>query len=147
MPVSEFLVYDDLVYSISPSEPSYQGESQLKSTQERLGVKASRHIEKSGFRKLQSPLINSVVALAIETAQAGYGSLVFCGGRQICQQTAALVSEAMPMDSSNSDVLNRRKDVINELRSLSVGADEVLERTMLLGVAFHRMLQLALNTI
>ena len=84
---------------------------------------------------------NAVVSLAIETATAGYGALIFCGGRQACQSTAALVSEAMPCGLTVEDgILDKRKDVIGELRSLPVGLDETLAKTMIRGVAFHRML-------
>ena len=84
-------------------------------------------------------MLNSVVALAIDTARAGHGALVFCGGRQACQSTAALISEAMPINSDIDDnLLDRRRDVINELRSLPVSLDDTLEKTIIRGVAFHR---------
>ena len=83
---------------------------------------------------------NAVVSLAIETAAAGYGALIFCGGRQGCQSMAALVSEAMPCGLDIDDgILDKRKDVISELRSLPVGLDETLAKTIIKGVAFHRL--------
>ncbi len=96
-----------------------------------------RQIQPSSHRELKSPLLNAVVSLAIETAVAGYGALVFCSGRQGCQSTAALISEAMPVEL-DEDTIDRRTDVISELRSLPVGLDETLAKTVIRGVAFHR---------
>jgi len=79
------------------------------------------------------------VSLAIETVRAGYGALVFCSGRQGCQLDAILISQAMPAEIEiSTDVLDRRKQVVTELRSLSVGLDPCLEKTIPRGVAFHR---------
>ena len=83
-------------------------------------------------------MANAVVALAVECVISGYGALVFCGGRQNCQTTAELISKAMPPEEEvPSLVLDRRKDVIIELRSLPTGLDEILASTVLAGVAFH----------
>ena len=86
-------------------------------------------------------MVNAVVALACETVCAGYGALVFCGSRRICESTAALIARAVPQ-IVDEDVLDRRRDVLSSLRSLSVGLDETLEKTILSGVAFHRGLNL-----
>lgn len=84
-------------------------------------------------------MINAVVSLAIETVKGGYGALVFCSGRQGCQIDALLISEAMPPATEvDMDVLDRRKQVLTELRSLPVGLDSSLEKTIPRGVAFHR---------
>ena len=82
---------------------------------------------------------NAVVSLAIETVQAGYGALIFCSSRQGCQSMATLVSEAIPnsWDITN-EILDKRKDVISDLRSLAGGLDETLGMTVIKGVAFHR---------
>lgn len=83
---------------------------------------------------------NAVVSLTIETVKAGHGVLVFCSGRQVCQSTATLISEAMPpVEALEAQVLDRRKDVISELRTLPVGLDDTLGFTILRGVAFHRL--------
>jgi DNA polymerase theta len=37
-----------------------------------------------------------------------------------------------------ADVVDRRMDLLGELRSLNTGVDPVLEETVLYGVAFHR---------
>ena len=87
-----------------------------------------------------------MVSLAIETVRSGYGVLIFCSGRQGCKSTAALISEAMPSKMEiDNDLLNRRNDVVSDLRSLSVGLDDILAVTVLRGVAFHRMLSTCLS--
>ena len=88
--------------------------------------------------ELKSSLLNAVVSLADETATAGFGALVFCSGRQSCQNMAALISEAISVESFTDDMLDRRKDVLTELRSLPVGLDATLSKTIIRGVAFHR---------
>jgi DNA polymerase theta len=95
-------------------------------------------IQTSEHNELKNPMSNAVVALAIETANAGYGALIFCSGRQGCQSIATLISEAMPGGLAvDNNVLDRRKDAINELRSLPAGLDETLGKTIIRGVAFH----------
>ena len=89
-------------------------------------------------------MVNAIVALACETVCAGYGALIFCGSRRICEITAALIARAIPR-IVDDDVLDRRKDVLSSLRSLSVGLDETLEKTILSGVAFHRTINLLLG--
>lgn len=50
-----------------------------------------------------------------------------------------MLSEAMPSrEGSTGDILDRRKEVLSDLRSLSVGLDDTLEKTIIHGVAFHR---------
>ena len=138
VPVEEFLVYEQSIYPVSTSSAFFKTTSQLNSTQPLSDVSPTRVIQNSEHHKLRNPLINAVVSLAIETASAGYGALIFCGGRQVCQSTALLVSEAMPLLSEmDGKVLDRRKDVISELRSLPVGLDDTLDRTVMKGVAFH----------
>ncbi len=80
--------------------------------------------------------MNAVVALAVETASEGYGALIFCGGRQACQSTALLVTKAMP--DCNEDILAKRQDIMDDLRSTLVGLDAALEKTIPRGVGFHR---------
>ena len=101
-------------------------------------IQALKQVQPSDNKELQSALTNSVVALAVETATSGLGALVFCGGRQSSQNMAILISEAMPVDMLSKELFERRRDAICELRSLPVGLDEVLEKTIMRGVAFHR---------
>lgn len=42
------------------------------------------------------------------------------------------------LDELDSATMGKRMDLLSELRSLSTGADPVLEETVLYGVAFHR---------
>ena len=52
---------------------------------------------------------------------------------------AALISEAMPINEiASNDVLDRRMDVVSQLRSLPIGLDDTLGVTIIRGVAFHR---------
>ena len=96
-------------------------------------------IQASEFKELKNPLSNAVVSLAVETVKAGYGTLIFCSARQGCQSTALLLSQVMSIRSDASDeIWGKRKMVISELRALSVGLDEILEKTIIKGVAFHR---------
>lgn len=138
IPIEEYLVYDRSIYPVSISSAFFKTASQLNSTQPLSVVSPTRVIQSSEHDELRNPLTNAVVSLAIETAKAGYGALIFCSGRQGCQSTASLVSEAMPVLSDvDEEMLGRRKDVISDLRSLPVGLDDTLDKTVMKGVAFH----------
>lgn len=138
VPIEEYLVYDRSIYPVSTSSAFFKTASQLNSTQPLSVVSPTRAIEISEHNELKNPLTNAVVSLAIETAKAGYGALIFCSGRQGCQSTASLVSEAMPVLSCMDEkMLDRRRDVISELRSLPVGLEDTLDKTVMKGVAFH----------
>jgi len=140
VPIEEYLVYENSIYPVSTSSAFLKTASQLNSnpTQPLSGAAPVRVIQPSEHNELKGPMCNAVVSLAIETANAGYGALIFCSARQACQSTALLVSEAMPAGSDVDDkVLDRRKDVLSDLRSLPVGLDESLARTVIRGVAFH----------
>jgi len=101
-------------------------------------VAAHRTIEKSIYRELGSPMVNSMVSLALETASSGYGALIFCSSRQACQSNAVLISDAMPDESMDVHTLDRRMDLIASLQSLPCGLDPVFQKTVVKGVAFHR---------
>ena len=50
-----------------------------------------------------------------------------------------MIAEAMPCGNGvPDDVLDCRKEVLSDLRSLAVGLDDFLEKTIMQGVAFHR---------
>lgn len=136
VPIEEFLVYDRSIYLTSTSSTFCRTATQLSSTRHSLGIHPVRQIQESDHSQLRNATVNAVVALAIETATAGFGALVFCSGRQGCQTTAALIADAMPCENDEA-IIDRRKDIISELRSLSVGLDETLEKTIIHGVAFH----------
>ena len=138
VPIEEYLVYDGSIYPVSTSSAFFKTASQLSSTQPLFAVSPARVIQTSEHNELRNPLTNAVVSLAVETAKGGYGALIFCSGRQGCQSTASLVSEAMPVLSDvDEKLLDRRKDVVSELRSLPVGLDDTLDKTVMKGVAFH----------
>lgn len=139
VPIEEYIVFENTIYPAATSSAFFKTASQLSLTDPKLSTPPSRLILPSNHKELQKPVINAVVSLAIETVRAGYGALVFCSGRQGCQVNALLISEAMPPASdANPDVFNRRKQVLTELRSLPVGLDSSLEKTIPRGVAFHR---------
>jgi replicative superfamily II helicase len=105
-----------------------------------------RKIQLLQCQELRNPVLNSVVALANETARAGYGALIFCSSRAGCESDALLISQVLPeLRELADEVLERRKDLLNELRSTPAGIDHILEKTILRRVAFHRMLPF--NTI
>ncbi len=79
------------------------------------------------------------MALAIESARAGFGALVFAGSRAGCESDALLISRASPsLHEMDPLVQEKRLDMLGELRSLPSGYDPVLEQTIPYGVAFHR---------
>ncbi|MCJ1463646.1 hypothetical protein MMC07_002254 [Pseudocyphellaria aurata] len=138
VPIEEYLAYDHSIYRVSTSSSFFKTASQITSTHSVTAVNPMRMIRPSKYKELKDPLSNAVVSLAIETVSAGYGVLIFCGGRQACQSTALLVHEAMPgRKEITKNILDRRKDALSDLRSLSVGLDEILGKTILKGVAFH----------
>ncbi|KAI5297867.1 hypothetical protein KEM55_004140 [Ascosphaera atra] len=101
-------------------------------------VKPVRLIDRSLHPELIASTLNSMVALALETANAGYGALVFCGSRQACQHNAMLLADAMPTaDEISSELLEKRKDLIASLSSVPSGLDPVFAVTVLRGVGFH----------
>lgn len=72
-------------------------------------------------------------------ARAGYGALVFCSSRIGCETDALLIGQVLPRPHELDAVtMERRYDLLHELRSLSTGLDHVLEKTIPFGVAFHR---------
>lgn len=48
------------------------------------------------------------------------------------------------MPHCNNETLTKRQDVLDDLRTLSVGLDESLEQTIPTGVAFHRMCSISI---
>jgi replicative superfamily II helicase len=138
IPVGEYLVYDNTVHSL-PAASDFTGpRGQPAFTPSKSSKPAHRIIRPSEHIEMKRPIANAVVALTIETVLSGYAALVFCGSRSACQATAGLIARAMqPVAVLDEQTSNRRKDVLNSLRSLPVGLDEVLEQTIPQGVAFH----------
>ncbi|RAK71612.1 DEAD/DEAH box helicase [Aspergillus fijiensis CBS 313.89] len=140
VPIDEYLVYENAIYPAATSRQLFQTISRLKSAPTQSLVETMpphRIVAPSTFRELANAMTNATVALAIDTASAGYGALVFCGSRQACQIQAAIISEAMPAPGENTEDLNKRLDLVAELRSLPSGLDPALENTLVRGVGFH----------
>lgn len=144
VPVEEYLVFDNLIYPASTSKLFCKTATQLSSLQtqtpSQINVEPSRIIDASIDKELSNPLVNSVVSLANETARAGYGALVFCSSRAGCERDAELISQVLPRASEvGPQALERRSGLLNDLRSTTTGLDRLLEKTVPVGVAFHRM--------
>ncbi|MCJ1445115.1 MAG: hypothetical protein MMC23_005620 [Stictis urceolatum] len=136
VPLEEFLVCDLNIYPVLVKE-GIEGE--------RAGAKVEilkepvRMIDNSKESALCTTLENAVVSLAVETAQAGYGALVFCGSRAKCQTTADTIAQAMPTaDEVGHEIMEKRHEVVATLRWLAmIPVDDALARTVPYGVAFH----------
>lgn len=139
VPIDEYLVYENSIYPAATSRQLFQTVSKLTASSSLHDtIPPTRVIEPSSFKELSNAATNSMVALAVETAAAGFGALVFCGSRGACQIHAATISEAMPLPSTGSDEMSRRLDLLAEMRSLACGLDPVLENTIIKGAGFHR---------
>ncbi|KAL8873978.1 MAG: hypothetical protein Q9174_000632 [Haloplaca sp. 1 TL-2023] len=135
VPIKEYLVFDNAIYPMSTSSAFLRAAAQAHGSRSTKAASPLRFIEQSTYKELRRPLQNAVTSLAVETASEGYGALIFCGGRKICEATALLVSRAMP--DCAADMIPKRQDVLDDLRTLSVGLDETLAKTIPMGVAFH----------
>lgn len=142
VPIEEYLVYENAIYPAATSRQLFQTASKLNATTPAAVADAltpHRMVASSTLPQLANSMTNAMVALAIDTAAAGYGALVFCGSRQACQIHAAVISEAMPVSPSiDSDEFGKRLDLLAELRSLPSGLDLFLEKIVVRGVGFHR---------
>ncbi|KAF3360468.1 hypothetical protein VdG1_01428 [Verticillium dahliae VDG1] len=142
VPVEEHLVYESHVYPAATTSELLKTASQLKNVSQptQSEAMAIRRIEPSVHRELKDPVVNSVVALAAETARAGYGALVFAGSRGACETDAKLIARVLPQQEEvGSTIFDKRVGLLAELRSLSTGLDAALEETIPSGVAFHRL--------
>ncbi|KAL4816130.1 hypothetical protein BDW67DRAFT_54743 [Aspergillus spinulosporus] len=141
VPVDEYLIYDNAIYPAATSRQLFQTISKLSTTGGPFlsdAVPPQRTIKASAFRELSNPMSNAMVAMAIDTVNAGYGALVFSGSRVACQVHAALISDAMPDPATlGAEDLGKRLDLLAELRSLPSGLDPALENTLIRGVGFH----------
>ncbi|KAJ5791854.1 uncharacterized protein N7518_008865 [Penicillium psychrosexuale] len=136
IPIEEYLVYENGIYPAATSRQLFQTASKLTAAASLHDtIPPHRIIEPSTFKQLSNPATNAMVALAVETAAAGFGSLVFCGSRNACQIHAATIGEAMP--PAEPEELNKRLDLLAELRSLACGLDPALETTIIRGTGFH----------
>ncbi|PMD31140.1 P-loop containing nucleoside triphosphate hydrolase protein [Hyaloscypha variabilis F] len=141
VPVEEHLVFDNAVYPASSTSRFYKTATQLN-TQSRNPSQSkpepARLITQSRSKELSSTLINAVVALSNETARAGYGALVFCSSRAGCEKDAIMISQVLPRAREiDSCTAEKRRDLLNDLRSTTTGLDPILEKIIPIGVAFH----------
>lgn len=136
IPIDEYLVYENGIYPAATSRQLFQTASKLTAAASLHDtIPPHRIIEPSTFKQLSNSATNAMVALAVETAAAGFGSLVFCGSRNACHIHAATIGEAMP--PAEAEELNKRLDLLAELRSLACGLDPALETTIIKGTGFH----------
>lgn len=142
VPIHEHLVYDGKVFPVASTRSLVRSAEQLHGTTASQSSPApSRKIDLSEHKEFRDPVLNAVLALAYETAIRGYGVLVFAGSRNGCESDARWLSRIMPSpEMLDPLLLDRRMDLLSELRSLNTGVDPVLEETVLSGVAFHREL-------
>lgn len=140
VPIEEHLVYDNNIFPTGSNRNLVKTATQLSNKNSSQSVtRPSRRIEPSPHREFADPVMNSVVTLAHETALAGFGVLVFAGSRGICESDARWISRVMPEPYEVPQALvDKRLDLLSDLRSLPTGLDPVLEETVLHGVAFHR---------
>lgn len=141
VPIHEHLVYEGKVYPAASTGSLVKVATQLstqRSTQE--SATPTKQIESSEHKEFKDPVLNAVVTLAHETASTGFGALIFAGSRGVCETDARWIARVMPQAHDISPaLLDKRMDLLSDLRSLATGVDPVLEETILFGVAFHRM--------
>ena len=140
IPIEDYLVYDNCIYSAANPSAFLKSKGAEGATQAAdRAARPCRRIEAGKHAALKSAVVNAVVALSVETIRAGYGALVFCGSRRGCEVTAGTISEAAPTpEELGQDVREARLEVLNELRSSSVGLEPTLEKAIVAGVAYHR---------
>lgn len=138
MPIEEHLVYEGNIYPAATTSELLKTAHELK-THQLENTMAIRRIESSDHKELKDPVLNAVVSLASETARSGYGVLVFASSRPGCESDARWIARVMPASHELDPALvDKRIDLLAELRSLGTGIDPVLEETVPAGVAFHR---------
>lgn len=137
IPIEEYLVHEDAIYSTANAKDFFRTAIQLSSPGATQDSPAPcREILPSLHRELEHPVLSAVVALAVETAMSGFGALVFCSSLQGSQSTAVLIAEAMPADKIAS-VLDRIMDLFALLQALPGGFEPALSQNVLRGVAVH----------
>jgi DNA polymerase theta len=113
-------------------------------------VKLGRSIYNKKLQKIREVTVipslqqndpDHIVSLCYETAHAGHGVLVFCPSKKWCESLAEMISKGFTTIKANSihGLLNleKSKEVVAQLRQSPAGLDQVLGRTVPLGVAFH----------
>ncbi|KAK1514295.1 DEAD/DEAH box helicase [Colletotrichum costaricense] len=130
VPIEEHLVYEGNIYPATTTSELLKTAKNLNTVTQKTGSRATRRIEPSGHKEFQDPVLNAVVSLASETAKAGYGALVFASSRYGCEADARWIAKVMPaLDELESGLVEKRTELMAELRSLGTGIDPVLEET------------------
>lgn len=139
IPIEEHLVCDGKIYEADTPRQLLKAAFQATDLQGSHPHSASLGtIMPAAAKELQDPVLNAVVALANETARAGYGVLVFASSRARCESDALIISRVLPLlGEVNVDIQEKRMDLLGELRSLPGGLDSTLEQTIPHGAAFH----------
>ncbi|OTA64558.1 P-loop containing nucleoside triphosphate hydrolase protein [Hypoxylon sp. EC38] len=162
IPIEEYLVHEGKIYPASSTTGLLKTASQLASNSSgsQLQNNAVRIVHPSPHKEFKDPVLNAVVALAAETAKSGYGALVFCNSRRMfqvilclntpflffikrnprngCENDARLISRTLRDTSQIAPtIIEKRLDLLADLRSLSTGLDPCLAETVMSGVAFH----------
>ncbi|KAI1107771.1 P-loop containing nucleoside triphosphate hydrolase protein [Jackrogersella minutella] len=132
VPIEEYLVHESNIYPASSTSGLLKTASQLVLTNSNASQPQSqpvRVVQPSPHKEFNDPVLNAVIALATETARSGYDG---------CENDARLISRALH-DTSHLDstIIEKRLDLLADLRSLSTGLDPCLAETVASGVAFH----------
>ncbi|KAK3988063.1 P-loop containing nucleoside triphosphate hydrolase protein [Cladorrhinum sp. PSN332] len=142
IPIEEHLVYEGNIYaagttaSLLKTVTTLDSRTQAQPTQSVL--EPLRVIRPSDHNEFKDAVLNAVVALANETARAGYGVLVFSSSRAGAESDAILISRVLPtLAEAPPAIQEKRLNLLNDLRSLATGLDINLEKTIPSGVAFH----------
>ncbi|KAK4226124.1 DNA polymerase theta [Podospora fimiseda] len=144
IPIEEHLVYEGKIYAADTTASllktktvtSLDSRTQAQPTQS--GLEPLRIIKPSSHKELKDAVLNAVVALANETARAGFGVLVFSSSRAATESDAVIISRVLPSFlEAPPAIQEKRLDLLNDLRSLATGLDPNLEKTIPSGVAFH----------
>ncbi|KIV89160.1 hypothetical protein PV10_08751 [Exophiala mesophila] len=139
IPIEEHLVYENGIYPTANAKQFLLTASQLSAGMltPSSNAKPCRKIGQSKSFELRNSVTNSVVALTIENAVAGHGTLVFCNSRAGVERMAVLISEAMPTSTWSDEAWSQRQDVLASLLALPDGFEEILGKTIPAGVGFH----------
>lgn len=144
IPIEEHLVYDNAVYPAANSKDFFRTAMQLSGRSSERNPSStpkpatvSARIEASAYPELAQPMLNAVVALAVDTACKGLGALVFCSSRPGAEMIAALIADAIPLNQVSNDTHDHRMEVLATLQTLPNGYEATFDKTILAGVGFH----------
>lgn len=98
--------------------------------------KALKRVPVGGMKELQmSAVKNATVALALDAVGGGYGVLVFCTSRKGTEMYAKLIAGFMAPPPPG--IMEKRRDLIDSLRTTPAGLDPFLADAIQRGVAYH----------